>query len=178
MVRFMSAAGAAVGLLIAMAAPAAADGNTVPVRVNPTLTPVAGAYAEVDRSAAKVTLDVHDTGLAPSTTYHELWVIFNNPDACKNPTPASRCDPGSADAGNPATGFSVILGSGSFTTDASGNADYEASLSRGDMVLVGRGLVNGRHAEIAFLPGPHAPRGPFTQIILSDPTHGDGAEGD
>lgn len=143
----------------------AGDGGTQ-VRANPSLAPIAGAFASIDRSDESVTFEVTDTGLAPNTLYAELWAVFNHPENCTHPTIASRCDPGSSDANPATTGFSVISGP-TFTTDAGGRAVFTSELAVGQPARVGPGLTAPETAEVALLWGPAHAR--FEHLVISDP---------
>ena len=173
-VRLRILAAAAAGLAgAALPLAASADEGVVPVRVNHSLTVVAGAFASVVRSSHRVSAGVRDNGLAANATYSEIWLVFNHPEFCTHPTSASKCDPGSPDA-NPAgpTGFSVIPG-GTFTTDATGGARFSAVVGVGDHAVVGGGLTNPRGAEVALVWHTQSHSDP-AHIFISDPVRDEG----
>ena len=168
MFRLVSVLGGVVALAIGLAAPAAADGNHVPVRVNPTLAVVPGGVAEVERSHKQVGMEVHDTSLQASSTYYVFWAYFNNPSACTHPHPGiSLCDSG-LDGHNAATGFGVVF-AGTFKTTPSGRAEFEKRLRTTDTPVapVFAPLSNPRGAELALVYGP-APNN-LDHIVFSDP---------
>lgn len=129
----------------------------------PDETPAAGdvvGNAELNRTAAGLTLAAHSTLLDAGSAYTLWWVIFNNPAACD---PAGCSD---ADFGTAEVEASVLNATGR-VTDATGNTTFVAFLPVGFMLtnpsngtgrhLFGPGLQDAAGAEIHVVIRSHGP---------------------
>lgn len=154
--------GAALAVVVALPA-SARSGHVATVNRFMDGSPIAGAWSTLQTSeqGAKMTLQTSELGSGHSVTV--WWVIFNEPENCKNPHDGFACGPADLPVfgGDDSALTSVVYAAG-HQIGRSGRGTFSGSLATGDTsgALFGPGLVNPTTAEIHLVVRDHGELSP------------------
>jgi len=142
---------------------------------------VAEEGATLLRTHNNVRMTIKTLGLDPHDTYTIWWVVFNNPEACDNPTEISGCS--EPDLFIPTVNASMLYAAGN-VVGGNGKGNFAGSLREGDLSgcqapwdafnlgmldedlegvlfdLCGNGLEDTQAAEIHLVVRTHGPKVP------------------
>lgn len=170
--RLITAFGAAVGLSLALTAPASAataHQTTTVHDLQQGLSVVDGAAASLVRGPGGLSMNIQTTGLHGGHAYTVWWIVFNNPERCANPMglPGLRCGfydlnfPEFGLHGDPAVNATIVRATGG-VVGPTGKAGFGAHLSVDDHrePVLGDGLQNVDGSEVILDMLDHGTKDP------------------